>query len=531
MQRRALLKYGLAAGALALTKTPTGLARALDAESTPMIEMTIAQLQTRMDSGALSAHGLSDFYLQRIADLDASGPELNSVIELNPDALAIAQQLDDERRQGHLRGPLHGIPILIKDNIDTADRMQTTAGSLALVGTPPKRDAFLVKRLREAGAVLLGKSNLSEWANFRSTRSTSGWSSRGGQCKNPHVLDRSPCGSSSGSGAAVAADLCAAAIGTETDGSVVCPANANGIVGFKPTLGLLSRTGIVPIAHSQDTAGSMARTVADAAVLLSAMTGADPTDIATRPSEFHDYTRYLDADGLRGARIGIARNFFGFDDRVDRIMEDSIAAIKALGAQIIDPANIETIGLFGDSELTVLLYEFKSGLNAYLTGRGSNLHTNTLQKLIAYNEANADEVMPYFGQEHFIAAQEKGPLTDKTYLDALAQNHRLSRDEGIDATMHTHQLDAIVAPTGGPAWVVDLVNGDHFGGGCSSAAAVAGYPHITVPAGFIHDLPVGISFFSGAWQEPMLVKCAYAFEQATKMRRAAKFLPSIGAKG
>lgn len=531
MRRRELLKYSLAAGALAFTRTPAGLARALHAESTPMQEMTIAQLQTQMDSGALTARALTEFYLQRSADIDTSGPTLNSVIEFNPDALSIADRLDGERRQGALRGPLHGIPILIKDNIDTADRMQTTAGSLALLGATPARDAFLVERLREAGAVLLGKTNLSEWANFRSSRSSSGWSSRGGQSKNPHVLDRSPCGSSSGSGAAVAADLCAVAIGTETDGSVVCPANANGIVGFKPTLGLVSRSGIIPIAHSQDTAGSMARNVADAAALLSAMTGADPRDAATQTSKAHDYTQHLDLRGLQGARIGIARNFFGFDKRVDRIMEDSIAAIKDLGAEVIDPANIETAGQFDESEFTVLLYEFKADLNAYLAGRGPDLQAKSLLELIAYNETHAAEIMPYFKQEHFIAAQEKGPLTDKAYLEALAQNHRLSRDEGIDATIQQHRLDAIIAPTGGPAWVVDLVNGDHFGGGCSSPAAVAGYPHITVPAGFIHDLPVGISFFAGAWQEQMLVRCAYAFEQGTQVRRAPGFLAKVGAEG
>ena len=531
MRRRDLLKYSLAAGALAFTRAPAGLARALYAESVPMQEMTIAQLQAQMDSGALSAHALTEFYLQRIDDLDKNGPALNSVIELNPEALAIAERLDDERCQNNVRGPLHGIPILIKDNVDTADRMQTTAGSLALVGATPARDAFLVERLRAAGAVLLGKSNLSEWANFRSSRSSSGWSSRGGQTRNPHVLDRSPCGSSSGSGTAVAAGLCAAAIGTETDGSVVCPSNANGIVGFKPTLGLVSRTGIIPIAHSQDTAGSMARTVADAATLLGAIAGADPHDQATQPAKVHDYTQFLRPDGLQGARIGVARNFFGFDTRVDRIMEDSIAEIKNLGAEIIDPANIDTADLLNESELTVLLYEFKADLNAYLAGRGPDLQTNTLQKLIAHNEAHAAEIMPYFGQELFISAQEKGPLTDEAYLNALAQNHRLSRDEGIDATLQQHNLDAIIAPTGGPAWVVDWINGDHFSGGCSSPAAVAGYPHITVPAGFIHDLPVGISFFAGAWQEPTLIKCAYAFEQGTNARRAPEFLAAVGTKG
>ena len=497
-----------------------------------MQEQTIAQLQARQESGELTARALTEFYLQRIADLDDSGPALNAVIEKNPDAIAIAAQLDAERRQHGARGPLHGIPILVKDNIDTADRMQTTAGSLALLGATPSRDAFLVERLRKAGTVLLGKANLSEWANFRSTRSSSGWSSRGGQTKNPHVLDRSPCGSSSGSGTAAAAGLCAAAVGTETDGSIVCPSTVNGIVGIKPTLGLISRSGIVPIAHSQDTAGPMARTVADAAALLTTLTGTDPRDPATQGAELHaDYTQFLDKGGLRGARIGIARNFFGFDARVDRIIEESIAALKDLGAEVIDEADIVTAGQYGENESTVLLYELKADLNAYLDGRGPAVKVKTLEELIAYNEAHADRIMPYFGQERLLQAQAKGPLTDRAYLDALSQNHRLTRNEGIDATIARHRLDAIVAPTGGPACVVDWVNGDHFGGGSSSPAAVAGYPHITVPAGFIHDLPVGISFFASAWQELALIKFAYAFEQGTQARRTPKYLERIGGAG
>ena len=497
-----------------------------------MEEWTIAQFQAEMGAGALTARALTEFYLQRIAEIDESGPAINSVIELNPDALALADRLDAERRQSGGRGLLHGIPILIKDNIDTADRMQTSAGSLALVGTPPASDAFLVKRLRAAGAVLLGKTNLSEWANFRSTRSTSGWSSRGGQTRNPHILDRSPCGSSSGSGAAVAASLCAAAVGTEPAGSVVCPATVNGIVGFKPTLGLVSRSGIIPIAHSQDSAGSMARSVADAAALLGAMTGIDPNDAATQASKAQDdYVRFLDVDGLRGARIGVARNFCGFDARVDRIVEESISAIKDLGATVIDPADIANADQLGESEITVLYYEFKAGLNAYLAGRGPDLAVESLADLIAYNEAHAAEIMPYFAQEHFIAAQEKGPLSEEAYRAALERNRRLSRAEGIDATMRQHRLDAIIAPTGGPAWMVDLVNGDRGGGGCSSPAAVAGYPHISVPAGFVHDLPVGISFFAGAWQEAELVKLAYAFEQQTQAWRAPRFKATVGAEG
>ena len=496
-----------------------------------MEEWTIARFQTEMSAGALRARTLSEFYLQRIAEIDKSGPTINAVIELNPDALALADRLDAERRQGGVRGPLHGIPILLKDNIDTADRMQTTAGAAALLGAAPTSDAFLVERLRASGAVLLGKTNLSKWANLRSTRSTSGWSSRGGQTRNPHILDRSPCGSSSGAGAAVAASLCAAAVGTETDGSVVCPATVNGIVGFKPTLGLVSRAGIVPIAHSQDTAGSMARSVADAAVLLGAMSGVDPRDAATQASKPQDdYTSFLDVDGLRGARIGVARNFCGFDARVDRIMEESLAAIEDLGATVIDPADIAHADQLGESEITVLHFEFKAALNAYLAARGPGLGLRSLADLIAYNEAHAAEIMPYFGQEHFIAAQEKGPLTDATYRAALARNRRLARAEGIDATMHQHRLDAIVAPTGGPAWTVDLVNGDRGAGGCASPAAVAGYPHITLPAGFVHDLPVGISFFAGAWQEATLVKFAYAFEQQTKAWRAPRFKPTVDAE-
>ena len=496
-----------------------------------MQEQTIAQLQVQLKSGELTARALTEFYLQRIADLNDSGPALNAVIEQNPDAIAIAERLDIERRQYGTRGPLHGIPILIKDNIDTADRMQTTAGSLALLGSTPARDAFLVDQLRKAGAVLLGKTNLSEWANFRSTHSSSGWSSRGGQTKNPHVLDRSPCGSSSGSATAVAAGLCAAAIGTETDGSIVCPSTINGVVGIKPTLGLVSRSGIVPIAHSQDTAGPMARTVADAAVLLSALSGTDPRDPATQGAKLHiDYTQFLEEWGLQDARIGVARNFFGFDERVDRIMEESIATLKNLGAAIIDEVDIAIEGQYGGSESTVLLYEFKTDLNTYLANRGPDVQIKNLEELIAYNEAHADRVMPYFGQERLLKAQEKGALTDQTYLNALAQNHRLTRDEGIDATIAKHRLDAIIAPTGGPAWVVDWVNGDRFGGGCSSPAAVAGYPHVTVPAGSIHGLPVGISFFASAWQEPVLIKFAYAFEQEMQAQRAPKYLEEIKAE-
>ena len=490
-------------------------------------EMSISEMQAGMTSGKYTSRSLVRKYLDRINDIDRDGPKLASVIETNPDAIEIAETLDRERKGKGARGQLHGIPILIKDNIDTADKMLTTAGSLALVGSQPARDAFIVQRLREAGAVIIGKTNLSEWANFRSNHSSSGWSGRGGQTKNPYVLDRNPCGSSSGSGVAAAANLCAAAVGTETDGSVVCPSNANSLVGIKPTLGLLSRSGIIPIAHSQDTAGPMARTVADAAILLGAMTGVDPQDKATRSSQGkfqNDYTRYLDRDGLRGARIGVARKYFGFNDKVDKTLNEHIQTLRKLGAIIVDPANIPTSGKFDDSEFEVLLFEFKADLNAYLAKRGPTAGIRTLKDLIDFNEKNKDREMPYFGQDLFIKAQAKGPLTDKKYLAALRKNHLLSRTQGIDFVIRKHRLDALIAPTGGPPWPTDLVNGDHFTGGYSSASAVAGYPHITVPAGYVFGLPFGISFFGGAYTEAKLIKYAYAFEQATKVRRPPRFL-------
>jgi amidase len=480
-----------------------------------------------MKSGQYSARSLAEMYLSRIEEIDRQGPAVNSVIEINPDALAIADALDAERKTRGPRGPLHGIPILIKDNIDTADKMKTSAGSLALADSTPRVDSFVAKRLRESGAVILGKTNLSEWANIRSTRSTSGWSARGGLTKNPYVLDRNPCGSSSGSGVAVAANLCAAAIGTETDGSIVCPSSANGIVGIKPTLGLVGRSGIIPIAHSQDTAGPMARTVADAAAVLGALVGIDPRDDATKLSRgktHTDYSKFLDSNGLKGARIGVARNFFGFSDRVDKLMNDAIDVMKRAGAVIIDPANITTAGKFDDSELEVLLYELKSDLNAYLKTLGPNARVKSLKEIIEFNERNRDREMPYFGQDLFIKAEAKGPLTSKKYLAALARNQRMSRKDGIDAVMTRLRLDAMVAPTGGPAWTTDLINGDHFSGGCSTPAAVAGYPHITVPAGYVYGLPVGLSFFGKAWSEPILIKVAYSFEQATKHRRPPRFL-------
>lgn len=495
-----------------------------------MDELSISQLQARMDAG-LTARSITEAYLDRIERIDRNGPTLNSVIELNPDALAIADRLDAERAEGRVRSSLHGIPILLKDNVDTADKMTTTAGSLALEGSRPLQDAFLVEKLRAAGAIVLGKTNLSEWANFRASFSSSGWSSRGGQTKNPYVLDRNPCGSSSGSGVAVAANLCAAAIGTETDGSITCPASVNGIVGLKPTVGLVSRSGIIPISHSQDTAGPMARSVTDAAILLGAMTGVDPKDAATQGSKGKaptDYRSVLSADGLRGARIGVARNLFGFHPKVDTLIEEATGVIKDLGAELVEDANLETKGKFRDSEYEVMLFEYKHGLNAYFESLGPDAPVKSLADVIAFNRENSDRVMRYFDQKHMEKALEKGPLTDETYLRALRDNHRLSRAEGIDATLKKHKLDALVAPSNGPAWTTDPINGDRYLGSSSSPAAVAGYPNITVPAGYIKGLPVGISFFSTAYEEPALLRFAYAFEQATRVRRPPQFLPSLG---
>ncbi len=476
-------------------------------------EATVGDLQKRMTGGSLTAQALTQTYLDRIAAIDKSGPALNAVIELNPEALAIARALDVERKAKGPRGPLHGIPVLIKDNIDTADRMMTTAGSLALVGSIAARDSVVAERLRAAGAVILGKTNLSEWANYRSSHSTSGWSGRGGLTRNPYALDRNACGSSSGSGAAVSANLCALAVGTETDGSIVCPASTNGVVGIKPTLGLIPAIGIIPISHSQDTAGPMARTVGDAALLLSALTGVD-------------YSKSLDAGGLRGARIGVARDkFFGFSEETDRIIDAAVGEMKKLGAEIVDPADIPTAGKFDDAESLVLSYEFKNDLNLYLGALVPKAPVHSLADVIAFNEAHRDREMQFFGQDLMIKAQTRGPLTSKEYRDALETSRRMARTEGIDAVMGKFRLDALVAPTGGPAWCTDLVNGDHAPGGSSTPAAVAGYPNINVTAGYSWGLPVGISFFGGANSEAVLIKLAYAFERATRHRRAPRFLP------
>ena len=494
-------------------------------------EWTISELKQKMESGELTARQVAELYLGRIEAIDKNGPHVNSVIELNPDALQIAGALDAERKKGKVRGSLHGIPILIKDNIDTHDRMQTTAGSLALEGNIASKDAFVVRQLRKAGAVILGKTNLSEWANFRGKRSVSGWSSRGGLTRNPYALDRSASGSSSGSGAAVAANLCAAAVGTETDGSIIRPAQTNGIVGIKPTIGLVSRSGVIPIAHSQDTPGPMARTVSDAAILLGAMTGFDAQDPATRLGKkrgFSSYSKYFDLDGLRDARIGVARNMAGSNPRVLKIFETCIDVIKQLGAKIVDPADVKHFDKFRETEAEVMHYEFKADLNAYLKSLDSKLSVRSMEDVIRFNEENKDLVMAYFGQEHMLMAQEKGTLRDKKYKDALKKNLRLSRREGIDAVLRKHKLDALIAPSGGPAWTIDLANGDsnNWDMESKSPAAVAGYPHITAPAGYIFGLPVGISFFSTAWQEPTLIRLAYAFEQATQFRRQPKFLPA-----
>jgi amidase len=497
-------------------------------------ETSVKALQAAMATGNTSALALTRGYLARIKAFDKNGPRINSVIELNPDALDIARSLDRERSQGKVRGPLHGIPILIKDNIVTNDKMQTTAGSLALMGAKAPRDAFIVTKLREAGAVIIGKTNLSEWANFRSTRSTSGWSRRGGLTKNPHVLDRNTSGSSAGSGAAMAAGFAALTVGTETDGSIVSPANANGIVGLKPTLGLISRDGIVPIAHSQDTAGPMTQNVADAAVLLTVLAATDSRDRATVDANRNrvDYTAHLKKDGLKGKRLGIIRSQFGGrNDLASAVIENSLAILRAEGATLIELAELPNANKYGASEYEVLLTEFKADMAAYLQEFAPNLAIKSLADIIAYNEKNRDDAMPYFAQEHMIRANAKGDLTSKEYLDALANNHKFSRAEGIDRALKDNNLDALVAPTGSPAWLTDFVRGDNSGGGFSSPAAVAGYPHITLPAGFVAGLPCGISFVGTAWSEPTLFEIAYAFEQASlttkHRRRAPKFLKSV----
>jgi amidase len=539
ISRRFLFRYGAAGGAVALAgraiagarPSPSSEPGAASVPAFELAEATIADLQKRMQSGEDSSRSLVEKYAARIESLDKQGPRLRAVLEINPDALAIAGELDAERKAGKVRGPLHGIPLLLKDNVGTADRMTTTAGSLALEGSIPSADSFAAGRLREAGAILLGKANLSEWANIRSTHSSSGWSGRGGQCRNPYALDRNPSGSSSGSGAAAASSYCAAAIGSETDGSIVSPSNNCGLVGVKPTVGLVSRSGVIPISHTQDTLGPMCRTVADAAIVLTAMTGVDSSDAATRASARvagTDYSKFLDPGALKGARIGVPRKgLYGQSPAADRLAEAALAEMKRLGAVVVDPADIETVEEFaGPSELDVLLYELKADLNAYLAAL-PHARVKTLADVIAFNEANRDREMPFFGQELFERAQKKGPLTDKDYLKALEKDSRIARKDGIDKTMDKYRLDVLVAPTSGPATLIDLVNGDYGVNGSSSIAAVAGYPDITVPAGFSLGLPVGLSFFGRAWSEGKLLSIAFAFEQATKHRQPPKFLPTV----
>jgi amidase len=535
MKRRDFLQSTFLAGAALSPASRRSRAPVIPSSRPPALqafdldEATIASLQEGMASGRLTSRSLTERYLSRIAAVDKAGPTLNSIIELNPDALSIADQLDRERRDGKLRGngALHGIPVLVKDNLDTGDRMATTAGSLALTGSTAPRDATVVERLRAAGAVLLGKTNLSEWANFRSTTSTSGWSARGGLTRNPYILDRNACGSSSGSGSAGAANLAAITIGTETDGSIVCPASICGLVGIKPTVGLVSRAGIIPISATQDTAGPMCRTVADAAAVLAAIQGTDPRDPATRSTGAQAASFTFPRDALRGARLGIARHGFGLPPSVEPVLTEAIAALKQEGATIVDPAEIPNVAKLGDPELDVLLYEFKAGIAAYLATRGPAVAMKTLADLIAFNTGAREKEMPWFGQEIFERAEKKGGLTAPAYRRALTTCRVLSRTQGIDLVMARHRLDAIVAVTTGPSWPTDLVNGDRYTGGCSTPAAVAGYPHVTVPGGWVRGLPIGISFFGKAWSEARLIRFSYAFEQATRQRRPPQFLPTV----
>jgi amidase len=536
IDRRSFLALGASTAALGAAGCATAAATATTPSLTPAVpgppypdleEATVADLAQRMARGELGAADLVDRYAARIAALDRGGPALRSVIELNPDARAIAVELDEERRARGPRGPLHGIPVLLKDNIDTGDRMQTTAGSLALAGAPAPADAHVAARLREAGAVILGKTNLSEWANIRSARSTSGWSARGGLTRNPYALDRNTSGSSSGSAAAVAANLCAIAVGTETDGSIVSPASICGLVGLKPTVGLVSRAGIVPIAHSQDTAGPMTRTVADAAALLGALAGKGPRDPATagQPARAaSDYLKALDRGGARGRRVGVVRSFASIGKPVLAILDEAVEALRRLGAVVVDPVDLGPVAKLDDPELVVLLHELKADMAGYLATRGPKAPARTLDDLVRFNVAHAGEELRWFGQELFEQAVQKGPLDSPAYREALAACRRMARDEGIDAALKAHRLDVLVAATGGPAWLADLVNGDSFTGSSSTPAAVAGYPSITVPAGALHGLPIGISFFAGAYSEPTLLGVAYAYEQATMHRKKPRFL-------
>lgn len=491
-------------------------------------EETISSLREKLSSGKYSSEQLVRMYLERIESIDKNGVKLNAVIEINPEAIALAKMMDSELKSGKSRGPLHGIPILIKDNIDTVDKMQTTAGSLALVGNIASNDAFVIKKIREAGAVLIGKTNLSEWANFRSTSSCSGWSSRGGQTKNPYILDHNPCGSSAGSGVAVAANLCVVAIGTETDGSVVCPASVSGIVGIKPTVGLVSRSGIIPISSTQDTAGPMARTVTDAAILLGAMTGIDDQDLITLESKGKAYTNYvefLDSDALNGKRIGVERKPQGKNQFMHALQQKTIDLLKSKGATIIEIDYLDEINKLGEDEFELMQFEFKTGLNKYLSS--SNAKVKSLKEVIDFNSANEDKAMPYFKQETLISSNEKGSLTDKKYIDAFKKSH-IKAKEIIDSAIRINKLDAICGLTMGPACSIDTIYGDRWGDVfLTMPAAVSGYPHITVPCGMIYELPVGFSFFGLAYSEPKLISIAYAYEQASKIRTQPSFKKSF----
>jgi amidase len=543
MDRRTFLGGAAMAGAAALATgtacSPPAPAPAPSPQSGDdtfeLDEATIDGLQEAMRSGRLTARRITELYLQRIEALDRRGPELRAIIETNPDALEIAGRLDAERKAGKVRGPLHGIPVALKDNIDTHDRMTTTAGSLALEGSVPPRDAFIAGKLRDAGAVLIAKANMSEWAYWRGLNASSGWSARGGQCRNPYALDRTPCGSSSGSGVAAAANLAALTVGTETGGSIMCPSSINGVVGVKPTVGLWSRAGIIPISHSQDSAGPMTRTVRDAAVLLGAACGVDSRDGATAASAgrfHHDYTQFLDAGGLRGARLGIVRNIPGFDDRIIKLFDAAIADMKAAGADIVDPANLphmEAGSVFQELPLVVLNFEFKANINQYFESLGPGAKVKTLAELIRFNDTHREQEMPFFGQERLIMSEATTSLDDPVYRNAVATIQRMSRADGIDAVMDRYRLDALVAPTTAPGWLIDHIRGDRFDGGDSAGtAAIAGYPDITVPMGFVAGLPVGVSFFGRAWSEPMLLKVAYAYEQATKRRQPPRFSATAG---
>jgi amidase len=525
---------GLAAGAAGTTVATAGataqahLPEAGKPAPGGILDSGVQLQQELMTANKLTSHSLTSQYLARIRNIDKAGPRINAIIEINPEALKIAREMDRERLLRRVRGPLHGIPVLLKDNIATADRMSTTAGSLALAGVRAARDSHVAAQLRAAGAVIIGKTNLSEWANMRSTHSVSGWSARGGLTRNPYSLDRNCSGSSSGSGAAIAAGLATLAVGTETDGSIVSPASICGLVGIKPTLGLVSRSGIIPIAHSQDTAGPMARSVADAALMLAAMAGVDPADAATAGSagKAAGYAAALDRDSLQGKRLGVARNFFGKNPDVDAEIAKALQVLQAQGAQLVD-VEVPNVNKYDSTETEVLLYEFKADLAAYLQEYAPNAPVHSMADLVAFNRKHADKEMPYFGQEHLERAAAKGGLDEQAYLDALANNHRYSRAEGIDQVMREHRLDALVAPTDGPAWLTDFINGDHYNASFSSPAAVAGYPHVTVPAGYVHGLPVGLSFVGGSYSEAKLIGMAYAYEQATRHRRAPQFPASV----